>query len=1330
MANGGDEGDGARTAQTGVASGAGIVVQAGGDVTFVHNGSLRPGAGPARGPSAPGGPRSTRPMYLRQVDRIAAPRLLDRERELAELEDFCLREDRGPYVWWQAGPWAGKSALLAAFVLDPPESLAGRVWLVSFFVTARLAAQDTGDAFTTAVTAQLCELLGEEPALGVDESVRELLMLDLLSRAAATCRAAGGRLVLVVDGLDEDRGVTTGPHAHSIAALLPGRPEHGMRVVVAGRPNPPIPDDVPDWHPLRDAAVVRPLSGSPHARDRQRLGQSELKRLLRGGPVEQDVLGLLTAARGGLSRADLRVLTGADLVEVEDVLHTVAGRTFTRRPGIAGPDVYLLGHEELHTAACDYLGPERLADYRARLFAWADGYLAPGAGRAAWPPETPEYLVTGYPRMLATIGDADRLTALATDRVRHDRMLDVSGGDAAALVEVTTCQDLLLAAPGTDLLALARLSVHHHELQTRNSHIPTELPAVWAVLGHTARAEALARGVTDPHHQELALELLADAVAAAGDAGHAEQIVRGLPDVSQRARALARVAARLGATEHARSLAGKADVLLHTITRWYEHTATLIVLTGTFSALGEHDHAVRLARAIHDDHEQARVLTTLARAAAVAGDRRGARRLAADAEQVAHRTTDDELRATLLAGLVGAAVRTGDHERAHDLVAEVGRIAGRITDPRDRSWALVGLVEALTAIGEDDRALSVARAIPRPSDGVRALRLVARDSAHPAVPHLALDAERLARTITDPLDRARALTALARDAADTDPGSARRLATEAEQLARAITNRYRHTRTLTALAGALATIGEHERARRTAHRIIDPADRGRALLDLTQSAVTADVPDVAHRLVEEAHQLARDITDPHDRDRHLAELARTAWSADLPERASRIADAVADQAARTEVLSTLASLMSASGDHDRAARVARGIPRPDDRARAWVELALARVRAGDLPAARRLAEDAAATAREGGDAARRARVLSRLLDAIAGDKLRTRADLLLTVLTEVIAEGITPAQAKTVADLVEALSAGGDERSANHLATQVAWLAGAIQHTASLEHIAHGLAVVGADEALKEVVERVAARNGETAAWTGVIEALIAAGEPRHAARVAFGVRHGGRWTGTATRLAEALADRGDHVLARRAATEAARAARRMDGDPDVQAAVLGGLADTLVAAGDPEQARRLAAEAARVIGHAPRHDGRAAALAGLAGTLAATGELEQARRLAEEAAHLVRGAGGPDDQAAALAGLARTLAAAGDLERARRLAEEAARVVHRATRPDRKARALTALAVVADLYGVERFLGEALVTGAWPTILPVLARLDPRVVVEIADELERSDAG
>ena len=47
--------------------------------------------------------------------------------------------------------------------------------------------------------------------------------------------------MLVVDGLDEDTGVTTGPHAHSVAGLLPADPPAGMRVIVAGRPTLPSP---------------------------------------------------------------------------------------------------------------------------------------------------------------------------------------------------------------------------------------------------------------------------------------------------------------------------------------------------------------------------------------------------------------------------------------------------------------------------------------------------------------------------------------------------------------------------------------------------------------------------------------------------------------------------------------------------------------------------------------------------------------------------------------------------------------------------------------------------------------------------------------------------------------------------------------------------------------------------------------------------------------------------------------------------------------------------------------------------------------------------------
>jgi hypothetical protein len=334
-------------------------------------------------------PSAVRSAYLEQVRQIAPPELVGREIELAELGRFCLDPDGPSYAWWRAGPWAGKSALLSSFVLRPPAEVAGQVRIVSFFITARLAAQNTREAFARVVLEQLAALLGQSLPEVLPESMQDTYLLDLMSQAAAGCEEAGSRLVLVVDGLDEDRGVTTGPDVHSIAGLLPGNPPYGMRVIVAGRPDPPIPGDVPDWHPLRDQSIVRPLDTSPYARDVQRLSRQELHRLL-AGALERDVLGLLTAAHGGLTARDLAELADTTLWDVEKILHTSAGRTLQSRPSLLSlegrPDVYLLGHDELQVAAIDYLG-DRIEGYCERLHSWADCWRSRG-----WPSETPEYL--------------------------------------------------------------------------------------------------------------------------------------------------------------------------------------------------------------------------------------------------------------------------------------------------------------------------------------------------------------------------------------------------------------------------------------------------------------------------------------------------------------------------------------------------------------------------------------------------------------------------------------------------------------------------------------------------------------------------------------------------------------------------------------------------------------------------------------------------------------------------------------------------------------------------------------------------------------------------
>ena len=436
--------------------------------------------------------------------------------------------------------------------------------------------------------------------------------------------------MLVVDGLDEDGGVTTGPHAHSIAGLLPAEPPAGMRVIVAGRPNPPIPHDVSDWHPLRDPGIIRPLPASPYARDIGRLGGQELQRLLHGSAAEQDLLGLLTAARGGLSKTDLEELADISLWEIEEILHTVAGRTFTRRAShwapATGPEVYLLGHEELQATASQYLG-SRLAGYHDRLHTWARTYRT-----RRWPPGTPEYLLSGYFQLVAILGDLPGMIACAIDSARHDRMLDVTGVDTAALAEVRAALDLIAAQDDPDLPSALGLAFHRDQLTDRSTSIPVGLPAVWATLGQVTRAEALATSMTNPVRQTEALVQVAEALADSRQYDQAEAVARTITDSYWQAEALARVA-------------------------------------GALARAGQRQEAEAVARAITDRGWQAEALARVAGALAGAGQHQQAGAVARQAEKAARAITDPARQAEALVQVAGALAKAGDITSASQVTA-------------------------------------------------------------------------------------------------------------------------------------------------------------------------------------------------------------------------------------------------------------------------------------------------------------------------------------------------------------------------------------------------------------------------------------------------------------------------------------------------------------------------------------------------------------------------------------------------------------------------------------------------------------------------------------
>jgi tetratricopeptide (TPR) repeat protein len=385
----------------------------------------------------------------------------------------------------------------------------------------------------------------------------------------------------------------------------------------------------------------------------------ELRRLLRGTLAKQDLLGLLTAARGGLSSPDLAALTGEPLWRIEDVLHEVSGRTFTRQVSAwhpkDGPEVYLLGHDELQAAARAYIGHQRLAGYRDRLHAWAVQYRDRG-----WPAGTPEYVLSGYFQMLTTIGDAARLVACATDAARHERMLDITGGDAAALHEVAITLDLIAAQDDPDLTVAIRLARHRDYLADRNTNIPASLPAVWARLGQHIRAEALAASITDPDKQADALVAVAGALVGGGQheqaaviAFQAEAVARSITGPDRRARALIDVARALAeAGQHE-----QAETVARSVTDPGWRTWALAAVARALAEAGQYEQAQTVARSMADPDEQARTLTHVARVLAQAGQHE-------QAQTVARSITDPDEQALALAELAGALAEAGQYEQA------------------------------------------------------------------------------------------------------------------------------------------------------------------------------------------------------------------------------------------------------------------------------------------------------------------------------------------------------------------------------------------------------------------------------------------------------------------------------------------------------------------------------------------------------------------------------------------------------------------------------------------------------------------------------------------
>ncbi|GAA2703829.1 hypothetical protein GCM10010095_80390 [Streptomyces anthocyanicus] len=417
-----------------------------------------------------------------------------REEELAELEAFAAAPDGAPqYLWLQAGPWAGKTALLAWFAA---QRLPAGVDAAHYFIVGRLGT-NVREGFVRVVGEQLASAAGLRRPPAVDPEAPDL---GPLYEAAAGARAKRRRhLLLIVDGLDEDADADQ--KGYGIAGLLPKHPPRNMRVIVAGRHHPHVPLDLVSDHPLRSpGVVVRRLTDSPAARIIRDSAMQELTALVKDPAVGSRLLGLLASAQGALSGQDLADLIGISPLEVEEKLRSVVGRSMapTRVDLLpldaqlqaevdAGLQMFVLAHTELQKVAVTALSRTTLAACTRQLHTWADGFRAEG-----WPEDTPNYLLTGYTRLVRESSDAGRLADLVLDPRRQLRLAERSGPDVALA-------DLDFVAPSSSspsLSTAARASASRELLVPHVRPLPGAVSRTIARLGdvHRARNLALASG--------------------------------------------------------------------------------------------------------------------------------------------------------------------------------------------------------------------------------------------------------------------------------------------------------------------------------------------------------------------------------------------------------------------------------------------------------------------------------------------------------------------------------------------------------------------------------------------------------------------------------------------------------------------------------------------------------------------------------------------------------------------------------------------------------------------------------------------------------------------
>jgi hypothetical protein len=616
-----------------------------------------------------------------------------REHELAVLHEFTSGDE--PYLWLAGQPYAGKTTLAAAVAANPPPGVMAIAFFVSRADGTRLA------DFRWAIADQLAILAEEDGSRFAQPTGYDINFL--WQRAAERVAARGDRLLLVVDGLDEDDHQKR--NENSIASQLPEHCPARSQVLVTSRLAPSIAFDVAETHPIRHCRRES-LEPNEFSRASQTMVLRDLHEHLRD-PDRRDVLALLAAAGGHLAAEDLADLRSAGLFDTRDLLESLLGRILEPRDELRQRR-YAFAHDLIGTTISEHPDIGVQDRYRDVIHGWAQRYATAG-----WPDDTPGYLLDWYPRMLLDTGDTDRLLALSGPRRYRVQRLR-TGGNRLAVREIGDTVRLLCAVR-PELPRLVTLALWKDHLGRAARNLSSDLPPAWARAGLLREAEDLARQIPEHEQRIPALIMVARVVAESGDQrragrllGEAERSTQRAPTAWQRHRGLAKLVSATtamgdrGQAEHlladllghAREVGARDQREQREMLRDVAHIAAM----NDFYAHAE--EAALVIKGIHPIGSEAMAWIALHAAAAHRFD---------VAESLAAGIPDSRIRALSLVAALSETARAGDADaHARLLTAAVDAANAKRSD----SQVLLSEVSAgLSAAGRVDEAVRVAEGI-------------------------------------------------------------------------------------------------------------------------------------------------------------------------------------------------------------------------------------------------------------------------------------------------------------------------------------------------------------------------------------------------------------------------------------------------------------------------------------------------------------------------------------------------------------------------------------------------------------------------------------------